>query len=279
MPLTSDRNDRIKTIKRNVQLPIQKNENSKLHHIPKFKLKNKNVYFQDNSKLTEYKPKELNFANNITTIFNQKDFSLTQNLLKSHFILKNTDLLPSTSMSKSNTDCDNQSMVVFITLLKNKIIHVYNEHKIKLELNILQSGESIKDFIHKHELYHECESSAEEMVKSLVKTGANLVQWIISFSKSTPGLNKFRKNDLAKIVDDGIYLLLHIQFFDFFYDQECYFLLHDKKRYSKKWMNLISGPGSFDVHYKFATEFKSFFLTNDEIALLYPYILCSSGNT
>ena len=199
-----------------------------------------------------------------------------QNLLKTSLVFNSDDLIVNTMCSNYLVKIENQNYFIFISLLKDKIYQLYNEYYEKLWLNQINTKESIENIL-KNETDTDPEYTVAEMADSLVKTSVDFGQWAVSFLKLLPGLNKLTTDDLTDLVYDRIFLLMNIQFSSLYFNDELYFLLHDYKRFSKKWVNLLAGNGCFEARYKFCSKFQRFNLSKKELALLYPLIISTSG--
>ena len=135
-------------------------------------------------------------------------------------------------------------------MLKDKIYQLYNEYYENLSLNYINNKESIEKLLN-YEIHTDSEYTVAEMAESLLKTYFVFGEWLLSFCKLVPGLDKLSDNDLSNLIHDRISLLLNIHFSSFYFNDQIYFLLHDSKRLCRKWQNILGGQGCFESRYKF----------------------------
>ena len=173
-----------------------------------------------------------------------------------------------------NKSFNNDKENYFISHLIDKALQTYQKNiKLSKVLNYAITKLEKTDFITEHEP----NITSEIIWQGVGKTLGEFTQWLSKFVKQLTGFNKLNQDDLLTIISAAIFFCFgsHINcFFDKEYN-ECYMIISNNIQISKSRLLQIFSPDLVDPIFKFHSLFRDLNLTETEIALWYPLIICN----
>ena len=98
----------------------------------------------------------------------------------------------------------------------------------------------------------------------------------LPYAELLPGFDNICTNDLITTLNDSLPVIFGLLATKLFINDECY-LQHDGIQFTKKWMIEFVGADLADGIFNFHNKINELSLTNQEIALLIPFVLTSPG--
>lgn len=205
----------------------------------------------------------INFQEDYKT--NREDYEI-QNLLKHHRCFEAELIIPTTVIGP-------ESELIIITLLKDKVYQIYKRHILNSSiLNATNERFKNKNLI--NELIDENLESYEIWI-NFMETISEFTKWLTRFSKELPGFNKLNIEDLSSIVFASVFPLFTVQVTPFVKNNENYTIINNNIQLTRKRMIQTSEIVITDLLFEFYSRFQSLNLTEQELCLIYPFLLTS----
>ena len=185
-------------------------------------------------------------------------------------MLNTSAILAKSSLTDYLINSNNENYLIFISLLKDKIYQLYIEFNIDLE-NEEQENEN--NLI----LYPKEDETIQDINFILLWTISRFARWLIELVKYIPGLNVLSEDDLDAIISEHVYFIYAIERSKYFDQNTGDVVLENKTILSYECLKKLNGKEKTDLMVKFWIRFNKLDLTTKEKALLYPFVLCSSG--
>jgi hypothetical protein len=202
-------------------------------------------------------------------------FDFKKQLIKSvnfHFNKSLTNVTPSTFRHESFARKTNQSCLILITLLKDKMLQLLQEQREVFE-PMVERAKFLRE--NKITLYDGHNASKDTVLNSVKGMLAKHTKDYINLIQNIPGLiDCLDLNDLVILAEDNLICMFALKCTHLFIDNEFY-LFHDGVQISKKWMDSILSYEMANKVFEFHARFNSLLLTDQEIALLMPILITS----
>jgi hypothetical protein len=165
----------------------------------------------------------------------------------------------------------------FLKLLKERTYHSYVKNIqfssiLTFSTNCLMNN----DFINENEP----NISKELIWQGKGVTWGQFSQWLTKYAKELDGFNKLNADDLLTVISTACICLYACHtscFFDV--NNECRMIISNKIQTTKKRLTQIFDSNIVDEMFKFIYLFKHLNLNNEEMSLLYPFILSNCDTT
>lgn len=187
--------------------------------------------------------------------------------------LQTNSLIPKTFFTELFLNSENESFLYLLSFIRDKVYQMYIEFVKPLENNIEYAKDLVKNNV---KLFSGHDSSKEEVWRCYFNNISNFAKMYVFFAKELPGFNKICTEDFSKILNDCLPVIYGIRSTKLFHDGESY-LLADHVQLTKKWIVELVGEANTDIIFSFHTKLNSLNLTNQELALLIPFVLTSPG--
>ena len=167
-----------------------------------------------------------------------------------------------------------ESDLFLISVLKDKVFQLYKKH-IQLSQLLVNSREC-----HKNKNY--IDSSVEnvpvdDLLRGLIGSISEHSKWLTRFARELPGFSFINVDDFMQMVSSGAMLLFGMQTNQFYYNNENHTVISNNYQMSRSRMNKLMGTFKTGLLFEFHFVFKKLCMSENEIALLYPFILTSSN--
>ena len=185
-----------------------------------------------------------------------------QNILNRHSTFRTANIVAKTSI--------NENFIIYISLLKNKAYQIYklNIENCELVSNI-RNRTSTGDFIRPDQHVDE-----KTLLNLFVTAQSQVLTWLNVYAKQLPGFNKFDNEDFSNIIESSICLLLAVKVSEFVKEDENYTIFQNVQ-ICKSRMSVLFGHSFADLILQFHKDFNQLELIENEMALLYPFVLTS----
>lgn len=203
----------------------------------------------------------LDFSNaNSMQLAQSKQFDL----LAHHHIFDAKNILPKTMFQS-------ESELFCITLIKDKIYQLYKTH-IQHSNLVNNTNERLrnKDFIDPS-----ANVNQDQIITGLVYTIGDFAKWLTRFAKEMPGLNKIIVSDFSTIISSSVLFLYAVHNHLFFYDDDIHTIISNNIQINRKRLEQIFGNYLANLLYTFHAKFDKLCLSENEIAIFYPFVLIS----
>jgi hypothetical protein len=182
-------------------------------------------------------------------------------------------LVPQTSFTSLFMDSENINFVFLISMIRDKVYHLYVNFTKCLEKNLeiykMLTDKNIK-------IFSGSDASKEEAWSCYLTNIQHHIKSYIKFSKELPGLNYLTIRDFNAILNDNLPILFGLKITKLYTDKEGYFMMGDIQL-TRKWLTKFFGKTMCECIFEFHRQIKNLKLTDQELALLFPFILTSLG--
>lgn len=181
----------------------------------------------------------------------------------------NIDIFKSPKVIDYNS---NQCEIIMLSVFKDKCYEVYRRHiKNSHIINDTRERLSNKDFIDVED-----KTLSVEEINSAIGLNIYLYnQWMNQYVRELPGLNKFDAGDVNVLISNCSLLSIAIHVKEFYFENESY-QIANKFRLSRSRMNIGFGTFMTSLFFLINQKIKSLELSDNEIAIFYPFSLFSS---
>lgn len=166
----------------------------------------------------------------------------------------------------------NEEEIFLTAILKDKVFQLYKKHLLNSNL-INQTTERLhkKDYIDANNE----NISVNEVWTGLMGIVSEHTKWLTRFARELPGFNDLIEEDFAAMIFTSTLLLYEIQINRFVTNNENYTILSNRVQMNRKRMLKLFGMFLTELVFEFHSKFKSFELSDYELCMLYPFIMCS----
>ena len=192
-----------------------------------------------------------------------KKFYETQSFLNNNF-----------SMEESFFDTENENILYLLTIIRENANKLYNDFIKPVEQDVKQSNEKLK---HPENLNKEIEYTRENLWPIFKEFLKSLVPNFVSYAKELPGFSEICQHDFTTLLDDNLPSLFAFRLSKLYRNNESYLVVANI-HFDRNLKTLLFGNEIMDPIFEFHMELIDLCLTNNEIALLIPFILSSPGN-
>ena len=190
-------------------------------------------------------------------------------------LFQRSNIIPKTFFTELFVNTENESIIFLLSLIRDKSYQLYIDFTKPLESN-LKIAKEIAQSNTKIFPGHDC--CIDEVWKSYTNELSSHIKAYVLYARELPGFNKMDVDDFSAILNDSIPPIFGLKITKFFIDDECYLLI-DHIQLSRKWMNLLIGKNVSDIIFEFHNKLHSLNITNQELALIFPYVLTSAGKS
>ena len=250
------------------------------------KQKNKTNNFDDNNNeiltLAKQLDEQLVFNNQNFSNFNffELNHLISQNFdtkkfFKSHYKLFRAPCLISQKFFNDLfINSEKENILFILSIIRDKCYQSFIEHTQSLQKNVAFVKDTLKKRL---PLNDNPPMTKDEAWKHFLKALSDVIVSYVAFARELPGFNILNKEDFTVIINFNIPFTLPILISNLFINNESY-INYNKKFVTKKYMDQFFGLKISNYMFDFHRKFNNLSLTNQEIALLIPFILTSSGN-
>lgn len=186
-------------------------------------------------------------------------------LLKQHKLFESSNTLPNTIHSDEND-------IFLNAILKDKVFQLYKKHLTHSSLiNSTTERLKSKDYID----FNDQNITVKEVWSGLMGMISEHTKWLTRFAKDLPGFSDLTEEDFTAMVFSSTLLLYEIQINRFVSSQENYTILTNRIQMSRTRMIQLFGLFLTELVFEFHSRFKNFELSDYEMSLFYPFVLCS----
>lgn len=189
-----------------------------------------------------------------------------QNILKHHKLFEAELIIPTTLIRP-------ESELVIISLLKDKVYQIYKKHilssKIISQTNERLQNENLSSMLNNKDL------EPYEIWINFMETISDFTKWLTRLAKELPGFNKINIEDLSTMVFASVFPLFTVQVTPFIHNNENYTIINNNIQFTRKRMIQASQTVITDLLFEFHHRFQSLNLTEQELCLIYPFLLTS----
>ena len=209
------------------------------------------------------------------TAANINSFDFKKQLIKSvnlHFVKNLTNVTPKTFRHESFARKSNQSCLILITLLKDKMLHLLQEQREPFEPMMERAAYLGANKI---TLYDGHNASKDNVINAVKGMLAKHTKDYINLIQNIPGLmDCLDLNDLVVLAEDNLLVIFGLKCTQLFIENEFY-LFNEGVQISRKWMDVILSYEMSMKVFEFHERFNSLCLTDQEVALLIPILITS----
>ena len=206
---------------------------------------------------------------------NSNSFDFKKQLVKSitcRFIKNLTNVTPKTFCNESFAKKSNQSCLILISLLKDKMHHLFVEQREPYEAMVERARFLRANQVNVFDGHNASKESVLNTAKSLL---VKHTRDYITLIQNIPGLIDFLDlNDVVTLAEDNLCLVFGFKVSHLFIDGEFYAMV-DGVQLSRKWMDVIVGVDMANKIFDFHMSLNALGLTDVEMALLIPILLTS----
>ena len=188
-------------------------------------------------------------------------------------ILRSIAIVSNSQIAQYFINSNNEDYLIFISILKDKVYQLFIEFKDKLRMPFDSNRELIKKMDEKDQSH----VTSEMILKRLIRSFSVFARNLTKFVRYIPGLDVLSIEDLEIILSEQVYLLHLLRYAKTFVNGECYTVLEGIQM-RRCWFEIFRGKYATDLIFEFFRVFNSLNLTERELAVFYPFVLCSPGN-
>ena len=217
------------------------------------------------------------------SIFDDKNTNTIDLNERDEYIRKNFDLdiflklhskASETTNLLNNVDLffnmDNENMLYFLTLIRDKVNNLYIDFLKPVQDKIELANEIIRNNIN-------VSTAPKEEAWAIFKNYlSKLAPTFVEFAKELPGLDRFCQHDFCKIVDINFPVFYGFLNTKLYINNELYLVLENTRIDRNAFEQFFGTLLCFSI-FEFHECLNNLNLTNQETALLFPFILTSTG--
>lgn len=232
---------------------------------------NSQIEFVKKNDITKLELNHINTCIRLKLHLNEDQTSLSLNPLLNFFenqqLFDSKSILPLTIFQSEND-------LFLISILKDKVFQLYKKH-IQLAPLIVKTREC-----HRNKDY--TDSSVENvpvevLLKGLIDSISEHSKWLTRFARDLPGFGRINVDDFIQMVSGSAMLLFGLIANPFYNNNENHTVISNNYQFSRSRMNKVLGTFKTGLLFEFHYVFKKLLLSENELALLYPFILTSSN--
>ena len=184
------------------------------------------------------------------------------------------EIIPKTFFTNSLLNTNDESILMFLPLLRDKCYQLYNQLIKPFEPVFERVQYIIKN---KMRLFRNDNISREDLLSSMFNSLNEFIKSYLNYTNQLPGFNNIGMEDLNIIHKEYSMIIFFLNTNKFYIDDECYFVFDNKIQFSRKLITDTVGLKACEYVFDFQKKFKSLNLTTYEICLLFPFLLTSIG--
>ena len=169
---------------------------------------------------------------------------------------------------------EKENILFILSIIRDKCYQSFIEHTQSLQKNVAFVKDTLKKRL---PLNDNPPMTKDEAWGHFLKALSDIIISYVAFTRELPGFNILDKEDFTVIINFNIPFTLPVLISNLFINNESY-INYNKKFVTKKYMDQFFGLKISNYMFDFHRKFNNLSLTNQEIALLIPFILTSSGN-
>jgi hypothetical protein len=235
-------------------------ENTSKH----FKYFNDFLIYQDQNDLFEMFNINLN---------QYKEFDLKKFLNVDYQLFKSSEIIPKTFFTNMYINSHDENILILLTLIKDKTYQLYKEYTKIFESQLERANYLVK---HNITIYDGHDATLDQAWNAVFKYHSEHIKDYMIYTKELPGFNKICAEDLASIHRENITLIAMLRCQMLIIKGESYFV-SDNIQFCKSWTRKLFGEKACIHVFKLHTSFEDLHLTDNEMALVIPFILTSTG--
>jgi hypothetical protein len=199
----------------------------------------------------------------------------TKKLFKSHYkLFRAPCLINQKFFNDLFINSEKQNILFILSIIRDKCYQSFIEHTQSIQKNVA----FVKDTLKKRLPLNDSPPMAkDEAWEHFIKGLSDVIISYVAFTRELPGFNILNKQDFMVIINFNIPFIIPILISNLFINNESY-INYNNKFITKKYMDQFFGLKISNYMFDFHRKFNNLSLTNQEIALLIPFILTSSGN-
>jgi len=190
--------------------------------------------------------------------------------------VKTQNCLFGSLMISPSFEFDNDKEIYFIKLLKEKTFKSYIKH---IQLSSILNNTIMRlrnnDFINENEP----NINKDFIWQSIGLTWGEFSKWLTKYTKELIGFDELNQEDLVTIITTGCLCLYAFHINCFFDDNnECRMIINNNLQTTKKRLLQIFDSNLVELMFRFNYLLKKLNLNGSEMALIYPFVLCSCNS-
>lgn len=208
-----------------------------------------------------------------TVDLNNRDEYIRKNFDLDIFLKSQTKTTETTNLLTNQDlffDMDNENMLYFLTLIRDKVNQVYIEFTKPVQKNIQLAYEIIDNVVH---VPTAAKEDAWNIFLSYLKT---LAPSFVNFVIELPGLSTFCQHDFTTIIDNNLPVLFAFLNTKLYINNELYLVIENTRIDRNAFEQFFGALLCFSI-FEFHESLNNLNLKNEELALLIPFILTSTG--
>lgn len=200
-------------------------------------------------------------------------FDLSIFLNKNFSIFKSQCIIPKTIFTDLFLNSNSENFLIVMSLIRDKVYQLYMEQIKPFEKNIQECSELVKN---KTKVFKGQDATREQAWCAFMKQMIWRLKAYLPYAESLPGFDKTCTDDLITTLNDSLPVIFGLLVTKLFVDDECY-LQQDEIQFTKRWMIEFVGADLAGCIFNFHNKINELCLTNQEVALLIPFVLTSPG--
>ncbi|CAF0902505.1 unnamed protein product [Brachionus calyciflorus] len=256
-------------------------EGIKMGRIPKIE-KERAKFLMDDDELDEE-----NQSNQLECVNNRNDPRVEQirlslksllNLNPSLDLFKSLNpytLIPRTSYTELCITNSNENNIFILTLLKDRCYQLYKDFTLEYQKQYERAIRLIeKNFDCSIFSYNQ---TLEQVWKAFCLMTSDFTRRMVRTMKLVPGFDRFDSKDIATIVNERLFVCYGLCVTKLFLNNEFFVMLDSNTQLSKYWMEKLFTVTTSQKIFDYHAKLNSFRLTDGEIAILIPWLFCSTN--
>jgi hypothetical protein len=193
--------------------------------------------------------------------------------LSSSCLINVSNIVPKTYFTENYFNTENESLLFLLPVLRDKCHQIYTEFLKQFKDDIERAHYLVSNNI---TVYDGHNATKEEFMSCFFQYLAKQTKLCMNYASKIPGCNKLCADDYNKIIKQNYFALMNIHTIKLFFNNEC-FIMMNNMQLSRKWIVEVMGQKGCDYFFAFLNSLNSLKLTDQEMSLLIPFLLTSTG--